>query len=259
MINKIIVMLLVVTSFGVSCSNETINEPSYEDLINNAILNDARSDDNKNQDKERKPAEIIKFAEVRPGMTVLDIVSDGGFYAEILANIVGGNGEVIAHTFLKNQSNPDFSYAESVNNSAYMSNVNMMYADFDSFNLKENTIDRVFMMQNYHNLYFDLPGDGGNIVQPLLAMIKKGLKPGGMIVIIDNDAEKGSPATSAKTLNRISDEIVMSDMKMAGFKFVDNIHLLKNDWEDDLTKSIFDPSVMGNTSRFVHKYATPDN
>ena len=64
MINKIIVMLLVVTSFGVSCSNETINEPSYEDLINNAILNDARSDDNKNQDKERKPAEIIKFAEL---------------------------------------------------------------------------------------------------------------------------------------------------------------------------------------------------
>jgi predicted methyltransferase len=50
----------------------------------------------------------------------------------------------------------------------------------------------------------------------------------------------------------------MSDMKMAGFKFLDNNHVLKNDWEDDLTKSVFDASVRGNTSRFVHKYINPN-
>ena len=44
----------------------------------------------------------------------------------------------------------------------------------------------------------------------------------------------------------------------AGFEFVDNIHVLKNDWEDDLSKSVFDESVRGNTSRFVHKYRSPD-
>ena len=78
------------------------------------------------------------------------------------------------------------------------------------------------------------------------------------MIIIDHDAEKSAPSTTGTTLHRISDEIVMNDMKEAGFEFVDNIHVLKNDWEDDLTKSVFDESVRGNTSRFVHKYRSPD-
>ena len=71
-------------------------------------------------------------------------------------------------------------------------------------------------------------------------------------------AEKGAPTSTGTTLHRISDEIVMNDMKAAGFEFIDNIHVLKNDWEDDLSKSVFDESVRGNTSRFVHKYRSPD-
>ena len=258
MFNKYKIISLLMFASILSCTNESANEPSYEDLINTAINNKARSEENIDQDKGRKPAEIIKFAEVKPGMKVLDMVSNGGFYAEILASIVGEDGGVIAHTFARNESNPDFSYAQYVNDSPHMSNVNMMYADFDSINLDENTLDRVFIVQNYHDLYFDRPGYGVDDVQAVLAMIKKGLKPGGMMIIIDHDAEKGSPSSTGTSLHRISDEIVMTDMKMAGFKFLDNIHVLKNDWEDDLTKSVFDDSVRGNTSRFVHKYINPN-
>ena len=41
----------------------------------------------------------------------------------------------------------------------------------------------------YHDLYFDRPGYGVDDVQPVLAMIRKGLKPGGLMIIIDHDAE----------------------------------------------------------------------
>ena len=241
-----------------SCTHESVDEPSYEDIVNTAINNKARSEENRNQDNGRKPLEIIKFAEVKPGMKVLDMVSNGGFYAEILASVVGEDGSIIAHTFARNESNPDFTYAQYVNDSPHMANVKMMYADFDSINIDENTLDRVFIVQNYHDLYFDRPGYGVDDVQPVLAMIKKGLKPGGMMIIIDHDAEKGSPSSTGTSLHRISDEIVMTDMKMAGFKFLDNMHVLKNDWGDDLTKSVFDPEVRGKTSRFVHKYRNPD-
>ena len=240
----------------ISCANE--KNMQIGDIIDAAINNPSRSAENIEKDRFRKPADILKFSEVLPGMNVLDMVSNGGYYAEMLASIVGYNGKVLAHTFTRNKSNPDFSYDDYVNESEHMNNVSMMYADFDEISLNENTLDRVFIVQNYHDLYFDRPGYGVDDVQPVLAMIRKGLKPGGLMIIIDHDAEKSAPSTTGTTLHRISDEIVMNDMKEAGFEFVDNIHVLKNDWEDDLTKSVFDESVRGNTSRFVHKYRSPD-
>ena len=242
----------------ISCSIDSQNDFDIDGIIDNAIQNSNRAENNSSRDDQRKPAEILKFAELKPAMTVLDLVSNGGYYAEMIASIVGKKGNVIAHTFTRNKSNPDFSYDDYVNESEHMNNVSMMYADFDEISLNENTLDRVFIVQNYHDLYFDRPGYGVDDVQPVLAMIRKGLKPGGLMIIIDHDAEKGAPSTTGTTLHRISDEIVMNDMKAAGFEFVDNIHVLKNDWEDDLSKSVFDESVRGNTSRFVHKYRSPD-
>ena len=248
--------LVICLTLMISCANE--KNMQIGDIIDAAINNPSRSGENIEKDRFRKPADILKFSEVLPGMNVLDMVSNGGYYAEMLASIVGNKGNILAHTFTRNKSNPDFSYDDYVNESEHMNNVSMMYADFDEISLNENTLDRVFIVQNYHDLYFDRPGYGVDDVQPVLAMIRKGLKPGGLMIIIDHDAEKGAPSTTGTTLHRISDEIVMNDMKEAGFEFVDNIHVLKNDWEDDLTKSVFDESVRGNTSRFVHKYRSPD-
>tara|TARA_B100001250_G_scaffold365024_1_gene345500 strand:+ start:1553 stop:2323 length:771 start_codon:yes stop_codon:yes gene_type:complete len=248
--------LVICLTLMISCTNE--KNMQIGDIIDSSINNLSRSAENIEKDRFRKPADILEFSEMMPGMTVLDMVSNGGYYAEMLASIVGNKGKVLAHTFTRNKLNPDFSYDDFVNESEHMNNVSMMYADFDELTLNENTLDRVFIVQNYHDLYFDRPGYGVDDVQPVLAMIRKGLKPGGLMIIIDHDAEKGAPSTTGTTLHRISDEIVMNDMKAAGFEFVDNIHVLKNDWEDDLSKSVFDESVRGNTSRFVHKYRSPD-
>tara|TARA_Y100000590_G_scaffold445692_1_gene578176 strand:- start:3135 stop:3950 length:816 start_codon:yes stop_codon:yes gene_type:complete len=254
---KNLIILFIVLPL-ISCSIDSQNDSDIDEIIDNAIQNSNRAENNSSRDDQRKPAEILKFAELKPAMTVLDLVSNGGYYAEMIASIVGKKGNVIAHTFTRNNSNPDFDYDDYVNESEHMSNVSMMYADFDEINIQENTLDRVFIVQNYHDLYFDRPGYGVDDVQPVLAMIRKGLKPGGLMIIIDHDAEKGAPSSTGTTLHRISDEIVMNDMKAAGFEFIDNIHVLKNDWEDDLSKSVFDESVRGNTSRFVHKYRSPD-
>jgi len=252
--NKLI--LIICLTLMISCGKE--ENILIDDIIDSAVNNPSRKTENVQKDKNRRPAQILKFSEVTPGMNVLDLVSNGGFYAELLASIVGEEGNVIAHTFSRNELNPDFNYDDFVNDSQHMSNVSMMYADFDEITLDKNTLDLVFIVQNYHDLYFDQPGYGVDDVQPVLEAIREGLKPGGLMIIIDHDAEKGAPSTTGTSLHRISDEVVMSDMKAAGFDFVDNIHVLKNDWEDDLSKSVFDESVRGNTSRFVHKYRNPD-
>ncbi len=243
----------------ISCNpdNNMKQEINYDDLISTALNNPARKESNSSRDDARKPGEVIKFMEVLPGMTVLDMVSNGGFYAEILANVVGDQGKIIAHTFAANESKPDYEYAQYINDSEHMKNVELMYANFGDIELSENTIDRVFIVQNYHDMYFDRPGYGVDDVQPVLAMIRKGLKPGGIMAIIDHEAQKGAPSSTGTTLHRISSDVVKADMNEAGFELTGSLDVLLNN-EDDMSKGVFDPSVRGKTSRFVLKFASPD-
>ena len=229
----------------------------YDDLIKAAVNNPARAETNSSRDAARKPGEVIKFMGVKPGMTVLDMVSNGGFYAEILAGVVGNEGRVIAHTFARNGMNPDFAYAKTIRDSEHMANVVPIYADFDALDIKENTLDRIFIVQNYHDLYFDRVGYGVDDVQSVLVMLRKGLKPGGIMAVIDHDANKGAPSSTGTTLHRISSDIVKSDMAKAGFELDGNLDILLND-TDDKTKGVFDPAVRDKTSRFILRFKNPE-
>jgi len=230
---------------------------NYDDIISKALNNQARAANNAARDESRKPGEIIKFMDVRPGMTVLDMVSNGGFYAEILANVVGEEGRIIAQTFASAGMDPDFAYAKYIRDSEHMDNVVLIYANFADLDVKENTLDRIFIVQNYHDFYFDRPGYGVDDVQPVLAMFRKALKPGGMMAIIDHEANPGTPSTSGTSLHRISSDVVKNDMQTAGFKLVGNLDILLNE-TDDKTKGVFDPVNRGKTSRFVLKFINPD-
>ena len=63
-----------------------------------AVANPARSDADRARDAGRKPAEVLKFFGITPGMKVFDMFSGGGYYAEILTHVVGDTGLVVAHT-----------------------------------------------------------------------------------------------------------------------------------------------------------------
>ncbi|SVB47389.1 uncharacterized protein METZ01_LOCUS200243, partial [marine metagenome] len=86
-------VIACVTLYLASC--QVAQEGDYDDLIKAAVNNPARAEANSSRDAARKPGEVIKFMGVKPGMTVLDMVSNGGFYAEILAGVVGNEGRVI--------------------------------------------------------------------------------------------------------------------------------------------------------------------
>ena len=231
----------------------TATADDYDDLIKAAVDNPARAEKNSVRDDLRKPGEVIKFMGVAPGMTVLDMVSNGGYYAEILAGVVGDEGRVIAHSFSNSGMDPDNAYAKYIRESAHMSNVVPIYAGFNDLDLKENTLDRVFLIQNFHDFYFDRFAVD---VPRILAMYRKTLKPGGIMAVIDHQAEAGAPSTTGTTLHRIDPEIVKRDMLAAGFILDGQSTILIND-TDDKTKLVFDPSVRGKTSRFILRFKNP--
>ena len=73
----------------------TLQADEYEDVIRAAVNNPARLESNSNRDELRKPAEVIKFMGVKPGMVVLDLIATGGYYTEILAVVVGNDLSLI--------------------------------------------------------------------------------------------------------------------------------------------------------------------
>src|SRR3954464_4038021 len=64
--------------------------------IENSIASPDRSTEDRERDARDKPAEVLAFAGVKPGMTVADILSGGGYWTELLSAAVGPGGKVLA-------------------------------------------------------------------------------------------------------------------------------------------------------------------
>ena len=150
MVTKFLKISLAYMIFSIF-SNSPVHAQNNDALIDAAVANPNRMEANKVRDPLRKPGEVIKFMGVGPGDTVLDMVSNGGYYAEILAGVVGKNGRVIAHSFQNAGMDPDNAYAKYIRDTPHMSNVVPIYASFNSLDLKENSLDYVFLIQNFHD------------------------------------------------------------------------------------------------------------
>jgi len=224
-----------------------------DDLIAGAVNNPARLEANTSRDALRKPAEVIKFMGVEPGMTILDVIAIGGYYTEILAGVVGSEGRVISHTFAASGMDPDDAFAAHIRNSEHLDNVVPIYADLKDLELAENTLDQIFLIQNFHDFYFE---NFAVDVDAKLAMFRSALKPGGTLAVIDHVAVDDAPSTSGNSLHRISPVLTKRVLEAAGFVLEEESNILFND-TDDPSKLVFLPDVRGKTSRFIHRYNSP--
>ena len=59
-----------------------------------AVASPARTADNVKLDESRKPAEVLSFLGLQPGMSVLDLFGANRYWAEIMAPVVGPKGHV---------------------------------------------------------------------------------------------------------------------------------------------------------------------
>ena len=231
-----------------------LHADAYDELVAAAINEPGRLERNSSRDEARKPAEVIKFMAVEPGMTVLDVLATGGYYTEILAGVVGDSGRVISHEMAAEGMDPDYYFAAHIRDSEHLKNVVPIYADLKDLDLKENSLDQIFLIQNFHDLWFDTYA-----VDPdqTLAVFRKALKPGGTLAVIDHVAEDSAPASAGNSLHRISPTLTKQILEEAGFVFEAESDILLN-LSDDITRNVFAPDLRGNTSRFIHRYSNPE-
>src|SRR5215510_11946060 len=63
-----------------------------------AVADKGRPEADTKRDADRKPAEIVAFAGIKPGQSVEELFPGGGYYTRILSKTVGAKGKVFLVT-----------------------------------------------------------------------------------------------------------------------------------------------------------------
>jgi len=233
-------------------------DTASENVYRHAVKNAERSAADVSRDAGRKPAEVMAFLAIEPGMHVLDMFSGGGYYTELLSYVVGPDGSVTAQS---NKAYAGFSGDES--KARYLDNrlpnTSVLMAENNELELDADTYDAVTMILAYHDIYFADAEIGWPLIDgpKLLAELYKGMKSGALLGIVDHNAAPGSPSTTGGTTHRIDVNTVISEVEAAGFVLDERSDLLRND-NDDYEKTVFDPETRGKTDRFVLRFHKPE-
>jgi predicted methyltransferase len=221
--------------------------------IDAAIADTTRPAADRDRDAERKPADMLAFAGIRPGMVVVDMMPGSGYFTRLFSNAVGPTGKVVAYE-------PDellAKYAKSLDGAKAVAaepnhkNVEVLH-DPALAPGPSNIADVVWTSQNYHDLH-NIPGlDLVAFNKVLYGLVR----PGGAYIVLDHSAPAGSGVADTDTLHRIDAATVRKEVEAAGFVFDGESKVLANP-ADPRTVKVFDPSIRGHTDQFILRFRKP--
>jgi predicted methyltransferase len=203
------------------------------------------------RDKTAKPQQIITFSGVKEGMIIADIFGGGGYYTELLSQAVGQKGKVYLHN---NQAYLQFVGKELVGRTKgnRLSNVVDYKREAENLGFKDNSLDGIFFVLGYHDMYHKT--DSWSIdPDHFINQLNKALKPGGLLLVVDHSAPKGSDNKHSQKLHRIGEDFVKKQLLSKGFEFVKDSQVLRNK-NDSRLISPFRPKIRRKTDRFVQLY-----
>jgi predicted methyltransferase len=225
------------------------------DAVAAAISNPQRPAEDIVKDANRKPAQVLSFFGIKPGMTVLDLFSGGGYYAEMLDSLVGEKGKVIAHS---NEAYMSFvgDAFKKRHADGRLAQTDTIISEVDDLKLEENSLDAAMLVLTWHDFLFSNPDDGWAAIDEsmLIDNLCTAMKPGAVLGLIDHVANSGGdPAQVARDLHRVDPKVVKDAFAESCFTLKAEAGFLHNS-DDDHTLVVFDEAIRGNTDRFVFKY-----
>ncbi len=212
-----------------------------------------RAEADRLRDEGRRPADVIAFLGIEPGMRVIDVIAAGGYYTEVLSLAVGDDGHVVAH-------NPHvvLQFRDGANEKAIstrlankrLPNVTRLNKDFTELVPEDGPFDAAITALNFHDIY---NGRGPEATVTALKIVAGLLKPGAVFGIIDHVGEAG---VDNEALHRIEISKVLETIEAAGLIVDTDSDLLRNE-ADDHKFLVFHESIRGRTDRFLLKVRTP--
>ncbi|MET3651659.1 class I SAM-dependent methyltransferase [Dyella japonica] len=226
--------------------------PSFVGL---AIADKHRPEEDRALDEQRKPAVVLGYTGIKPGDVVVDLMPGKGYYTRLFSRMVGSKGKVYAlqPAEMDKIAPKGLESVRSFAGKEGYANVSVLVEPVNELKLPE-PVDVIWTSQNYHDLHDPFMG------APDMAKLDKrlfdALKPGGILIVLDHAAADGTGITKTNDLHRIDPAAVKSELTAVGFQFDGESDALRNP-ADDHTKGIRDPSIKGNTDRFIYKFRKP--
>jgi len=221
-----------------------------------AVADAGRPDSDKQRDADRKPAETLAFAGVKPGDAVGELLPGGGYFTRILSKAVGSGGKVYALSGPRAADAPadkpePAARVKAIAADPAYSNVQVVVTPLAKIAFPA-PLDLVWTSQNYHDFH-NVPGLDVTVLDK---QVFDALKPGGIYIVLDHAAAPGSADRDTNTLHRIDPETVKKEVLAAGFVFDGSSDLLHRS-DDPHTAKVFDPLIRGKTDQFILKFRKP--
>ena len=215
-----------------------------------AVASPLRPTDDVARDENRKPAEVLDFFGIEPGMTVVELMAGRGYYSRILGRGIG-DGTVYVQN---NQFVVDRFAGEALGPLMQEEGLGQLVrkdVELDALGFDDESLDAALMVLFYHDTYWQEVDRA-----KMNADLFRALKPGGVYGIVDHHAEAGSADRDVKTIHRVDVELVKKEILAAGFVLEAESDLLAHP-DDDRTKNVFDESLRGQTDRFTLRFRKP--
>lgn len=161
----------------------------------------AKEFDDPARDEWQKPAEVVASMKISEGMIVADIGAGTGYFEPHLSRAVGASGKVLALDIEADMVR----YMRERAAKEKLANVEPKQVGLADPGLGTASVDRVLIVDTWHHV------DGRDAYASKLFA---GLKPGGLLVIVDftMEAKKGPPKE-----HRLAPETILNELKAAGF------------------------------------------
>ncbi len=254
-LSRLFILVCAIAMVGCAASRGTprVSAAEREAAVRAAVANPDRSAKDRALDEKRRPVDVMIFAGVAPGQKVIDLFSAGGWYAELLARVVGPAGQVYMQNPADTRMGAKDIEARLANNR--MPNIVPWDKNMNDMALPSNYFDGAMINLVFHDFY-SMSDD----VDDILADLYAGLKRGAWVAVVDHSAPPGTGFSFAKEPrgpHRIDEAFAKAAFAKAGFKLEAELDLFRNP-ADDRQKAFFMPEMQGKaTDKFVLRFRKP--
>ena len=205
-----------------------------------------------------KQSELIRFARVDAGSTVIDVYPGDGDWTRLFSDVVGPEGRV--YSFVPAEvahfKDDPLGRMRTLAKEPGRENVEAVSADLVAMRDATQPADVLWLHLFYHDLHTALIQDKGATAADFNRAAYERLKPGGRYVIVDHAAAAGSGTSDTQALHRIDLATVREEVEAAGFVLDAEGAMLANK-DDPHSIKVFDPSIKGETDRFAYRFVRP--
>ena len=163
------------------------------------------------REREEECTTMLKALHLKPGQTVCDMGCGNGFYTLKLSSLVGKDGQVLAVDIQPEM----LSLLRERAKEHKLDNIKTILGTPTDPDLPTGRIDLILCVDVYHE--FSNP-------EEMLAAMRKSLKPGGRIALVEFRAE--DPKVPIKPLHKMSKDQILREWPANGFKLVEQFDKL---------------------------------